>query len=192
MPLDALGETLTSVSDNDMAFDEVRAEFGDREENQLIASEDDHADNRGGPVPNGSWQFAMHSVAKPMNEVKADISDPRGDLTFGSGEEFFAAVDGQMSYGEALERFPLSYSKFVKAQAGLESSLRTVVRRHPELFVIIDRETPADEGVLIARLSWDKDLERSEDELRRIGREGQVETQRCSVESLAETLERMA
>lgn len=192
MPLDALGETLTSVSDNDMSFDQVRAEFQIRDENQRISREDDHADNRGGPVPRGAWQFSMFSTVNPMIQVKGDIPDPRSDLTFGSGEECFAAVEGQMSYDEALEQFPANYSKFVKAQAGLESSLKTVVRRHPELFVVIDKEVPAAEGVLIVRLPWDKNTERSDDELRRIGREGHVETQRCGVDSLVETLERMA
>jgi len=174
-----------------MSFDDVRKELQDTDENQRIYSEDSHVDNQGGPVPEGAWQFSMYSTVKPMRQVQNAVPDPRGDFTFGSGEECFAAVEGHMSYEEVLERFPLNYSQFVKAQATLVSSEKTAVRRHPELFVIIDKESPEEQGVLIVRLSWDKDVEKSESELRQSGREGRLDTQRCDVNSLVATLERM-
>lgn len=46
-----LGLSLTSVSDGDETFDQVREEFQNSDENQRIRSEDTHADNQGGPVP---------------------------------------------------------------------------------------------------------------------------------------------
>lgn len=192
LPLEELGLSLTSVSDNDSSFDEVREQFRDRDENQRIGSEDTHADNKGGLVPVGAWQYSMYSTVKPMAQVKDGIPDPRGDLTFGCGEECYAAVEGQLSYEAALEQFPISYSKFVKGQAKLESSARTAVKRHPELFVVIDNENPTEGGVIIARLLWDENVDKSEDELRQVGREGPVETRRCNVDLLLETLETLA
>lgn len=127
-----------------------------------------------------------------MADVKNAIPDPRGDHSFGCNEECFATVEKQVSCDEALEHFPLKYSKFTKSQALLKSSARTVVKLHPELFVVIDNEAPAKEGVIIARLFWDKNTGRPEQELRRAGRESCVETQRCDVVSLVETLQRMA
>lgn len=186
-----LGPSLTSVSDNDEFFDTVREDFQHTDENKHINSEDDHADNQGGAVPEGAWKFMMYSTARPMSEVQHAIPDPRGE-SFGCGEECFAAVSGRMSYAEVLECFPVSYSRFVRGQAQLESIQRTVTRRHPELFVVIGNEAPAQQGVLIVRLLWDVDVERSEDELRRVGRESRAETRRCDVDSLIETLEHMS
>lgn len=192
LPLDELGSNLTSVWDQDMSFDDVRRLFREIPENQRIESEDDHIDNQGGEVPEGAWQFSMFSTAKPMAQIKDAVPDSRGDYTFGPGEECFAAVEGQLSYDEAQEQFPVSYSKFVKGQAKLDDSEKTTVKRHPELFVVIDNETPGEGGVVIVRLSWDKNVERSEDELRKIGKENSVETWRCNVGLLEETLEGMA
>lgn len=175
-----------------MSFDDVRKELQETDENRRIASEDDHADNKGGPVPEGAWQFWMCSTVKPMREVQGAVPDPRGDFSYGAGEECFAAIPGQMSYEEALERFPLSYSKFAKAQAAPESGQKTVIRRHPELFVVVDNESPAEQGALIVRMSWDKNVEQSESELRQSGRESRVDTERCDVHSLVAKLERMA
>jgi len=191
LPLDRLGVDLTSVWDFDMTFHDVRRELQDTEENMRIYSEDTHADNQGGPVPEGAWQFSMYSTVKPMRQVQDSIPDPRDDF-FGPGEECFAAIAEQMSTEEVIEHFPLSYSQFFKAQATLESSKKTVIRRHPELFVIIDSETPGERGVLIVRLSWDKDVDKSESKLRRSGQEGRCVTQRCDVDSLVTTLECMA
>lgn len=129
----------------------------------------------------------MYSTARPMSEVQHAIPDPRGE-SFGCGEECFTAVSGRMSYDGVLECFPVSYGNFVKGQAQLESCDRIVTRRHPDLFVVIDNEAPAEQGVLIVRMLWDWDVERSEDELRRAGRESRAETQRCDVDSLVETL----
>lgn len=192
IPVLELGASLTSVWDNDASFDEVREQFLDSDENQRINYEDHHADNHGGPVPYGAWQFSMYSTVAPMNKIKSAIHNPRGDSSFGAGEECFAAVEGQISYEEVLERFPLSYSKFVQAQLKFESSARAAVRRHPELFVVIDSLKPAEDGVTIARLSWDKNVERSERELGQVGRESVLKTQKCDVKSLVETLEYMA
>jgi hypothetical protein len=96
-----------------------------------------------------------------------------------------------MAYEEVLERFPMSYSRFVKAQAELECGEKTVIRRHPEVLVVVDNEAPAERGVLIVRMSWDKDVGKSEGELRQSGRESRVDTQRCDVDSLVATLEDM-
>lgn len=175
-----------------MSFDDVREQFQDSDENKRINAEDNHADNHGGAVPHGAWQFSMYSTMAPMNKVRSAVPDPRGDLSFGAGEECFAAVEGQMSYEEVLERFPLGYSKFVQAQLKLESSAMTAVRRHPELFVVIDSLNPAEDGVTIARLAWDGEVDRSEREIREIGRESVVQTRRCDIGILVETLECMA
>lgn len=136
----------------DESFDSVRYRYRDSDENRRISSEDTHADNQGGPVPEGAWRFCMHSTAKPMDHVKHAIPNTRGDNSFACNEECFAAIRKQVSYDDALEHFPLKYSKFTKSQASLESSARTVVKLQPELLVIIDNQTPAERGVIIARL----------------------------------------
>lgn len=192
IPLDILGENLTSVLEGDVSFEDLRKELQDQDENHRINSEDIHVDNRGGPIPEGAWQFSMYSTVKPMRQMAGAIPDPRGDFTFGPGEECFAAIEGQIPYDEVLERFPLNYSQFVRAQATFGIGERTVIRRHPELFVIIDSEFPAERGVLIAQLSWDKDVEKSESELRQSGKEGHIDARRCDVGSLLATIECIA
>lgn len=67
-----------------------------------------------------------------------------------------------------------------------------MVRRHPELFVVLDNEALVERGVVIVRLSWNRNVKRPEDELRCMRRESRVETRRCNVDSLVEMLERMA
>lgn len=170
LPLNELGLSLTSISDNDESFDTVREDFRHTDENQRIISEDNHTDNQGGAVPEGAWKFMMYSTMKPMGEVQHAIPDLRGE-SFGFGEECFTAVSGRMSNDEVLECFPVSYGRFVKGQEQLESRQRMVTRRHPELFVVVDHEAPAERGALIVRMLWDWGVERSEDELKRVGRE---------------------
>lgn len=62
----------------------------------------------------------MYSTTVPMDEVLRAIPDPRGDLSFGCAEEFFAAVPGRMSYDEAFREFLVTYSKFVEGQEELK------------------------------------------------------------------------
>ena len=131
-------------------------------------------------VPEGACQFCMYSTTvERMREVQGAVPDPRGDFTFGPGEECFTAIARHMSYEEVLQRFPLDTSQFVDGQATLGDSEKTVVRRHPELFVAIVNESPAEQVVIIARISgYSKSVEKSKSELRGSGREGRVDTQR--------------
>lgn len=60
-----------------------------------------------------------------------------------------------------IERSAGGYGKFVKAQVNVRGA-KANVRRHRELFVRVDSSDPAQSGVTIARLSWDKMLDGSE------------------------------
>lgn len=132
------------------------------------------------------------SVKRPRGH-ELGISDPRG-LSYGYNEEFFAVMGKNLTYCDALQEFPVIHSGYTKAHAELQriGREREVVRRHPELFVFVDNKAPEVGGVTIVRLSWDHDVGRSESELRRTGRESRVETLRCEVDALVDTLERMA
>lgn len=112
-------------------------------------------------------------------------------MASGAREDCFAAFARRTSRERALERFPLDYSRFVKAQASLGHA-KAVVRRHPELVVLIDSSDPAQSGVTIARLLWDKMLDRSVGELRQVRRDSHVDMQKCHAGVLVETVENIA
>lgn len=130
-------------------FDEVRRDHRDLQRHREYALEDVLADNNGGPVPVGAWQFALYTINVPLDSICDVIKDPRGDLSYPSGETLYALCDSVATFDEACRQFTFGYAAYVRQEANSHDEDKCVVKRHPELFVVVDNDTPGEMGVLI-------------------------------------------
>lgn len=175
--VDELGLPLTSVSDGDESFDPIRQRY----------SSIDEGGTTGGPVPIGDWQFALFSTAMPGGLAKEVVHDPRAD-SFPPEETSFDLIPSQgMEWEKVLETFVLDYARCVWEPV-LPNGEERPLKRHPNLFVVVDSPRPEQDGVLIVKMIWDMDLNKLEGELRESARRSKVETRRCHAYSALSTL----
>lgn len=175
---DELGLPLTSVSDGDESFDGIRQRYPN-----II----DEGGTLGGPVPTGDWQFALFSTAMPGGLAKEVVHDPRTD-SFPPEETSFDLVPSQgMEWEEILETFVLDYAICV-SEPVLPNGRERPLKRHSNLFVVVDSARPEQDGVLIVRMIWDMDLKKSKSELKEAARRSKVERRRCDAYSALSTL----
>lgn len=182
IPVDQLGMELTSVSDMDHEFDNVRERYdGNCNEGQ---------DNQGGAAPHGQWQFLVYSTECSQLEAMRCIPDPRGGPDFPLGEATFMFRPSELpSIAEIQEDFPVAYAETVRHPTVPATGSQRICKIHPELFVVVEGKESV--SIKIVKLDWDHDA-KSNEELRRIGRKDQTVSQRViEPEAVVSTLERM-
>lgn len=190
IPIDQLGLQLSSVSDVDTEFDRVREEYaGDADDNS-------GPDNVGGPAPVGEWQFAVFCVGIWRSRVEDLIPDPRGVRAFNGamGEEclaFLPAVENGWAMDEVKGEWPVAYAKAIKDPTIPANGQLNICKRHPELFVVVEggEDGPS---VKIVEMKWDRGVERSDEQLRRVGKESEVHIRDCEPDEVVSTLEKLA
>lgn len=174
---------LTSVSDADDDFDNVRARYDN--------SGNDGQDNQGGSVPESQWQFIVYCTGSSRSKAEQRIPDPRGGPDFHMGEASLVFCQSDLPVAKMQEEFPVTYAKAVRdPTVPSTGGSRRICKIHPALFVIVEGEEGP--SVKIVNLNWDHDVERSEEELRRVGRESQTVIRDCDPESIVFTLDQLA
>ncbi|SMQ55043.1 unnamed protein product [Zymoseptoria tritici ST99CH_1A5] len=181
-PIDKLGWELTSVSDHDDQFDNIRVRYDD--------ADNDGEDNRGGPAPQGEWQFIVFYSGCSRSEAEKRIPDPRSGPDWPMGEGVFTVRPTEMTVETMTEEFPITYAELIRDAVVPGSGSRRICVIHPALFVAVE----GGEGgnVKISRLRWDHNIERTEDELRKVGKEGQFDVQSCDAASVVSRLKELA
>lgn len=183
IPVDQLGMELTSVSDADEEFDNVRSRYDD--------SDNDDQDNQGGSAPEGQWQFLVYCTGSSQSKAEQRIPDPRGGPDFHMGEASLVFRKSDLSVEKIQEDFPVTYAKTVRdPTVPSTGGSQRVCKIHPALFVIVEGEDSV--SVKLVNLDWDHDVERSDEELRKVGRESQTVIQSCDPGSVVSTLEQLA
>lgn len=197
MPVGEMAD-MWSVQESDLHFDLV-CKYNDDSGN-------DGPHNKGGPPPVGEWHFAVYCTGKVGDEslfalckAKDTIPDPRGDPSFRDGDACLLFHRPELSVNQINEDWPLDYARFIHEEEtpeiGDDGEPLLVTKRHPSLFVHVQSHNPGDykpSTIEIVKINWDHNIERSDEELKKIGRESKVTIQRCDAESLVETLLRMA
>ncbi|CAD0098249.1 unnamed protein product [Aureobasidium mustum] len=184
IPIDQLGMELTSVSDNDDEFDNVRERYD--------GSGNEGQDNQGGAAPHGQWQFLVFSTECSHLEAMRCIPDPRGGPDFPLGESTLTFRSSELSSVAAIqEDFPVAYAETVRHPTVPATGRQRICKIYPELFVVVEGKQNV--SIKIVKLDWDHDVEKSDDELRRIGRESRTVSQRIvEPKAVVSTLERLA
>ncbi|KAM0715718.1 hypothetical protein Q7P37_009218 [Cladosporium fusiforme] len=185
VPVEQLGLELTSVSDLYIDFDEVRDRYDQGGDNS-------GPDNTGGPAPVGLWQFAVFCVGVSQSKAEDSIPDPRGDPSYPMGEGSLWFLPPQNIATEELkENWPLVYANAIRDPfIPGNPSQRRITTWHPSLFAIVNGD--ARQLIEIMQFNWDQQIERPDDELRRIGRESQMTTHTCDPTLVVSTLDKMA
>ncbi|KAG9524737.1 hypothetical protein KCV07_g1840, partial [Aureobasidium melanogenum] len=184
IPIDQLGMELTSVSDIDDDFDNVRERYD--------GSGNEGQDNQGGAAPHGQWQFMVYSTECSESQAMRCIPDPRGGPDFPLGEATFIFRPSELSsIAEIQEDFPVAYAETVRDPTVPATGGQRICNIHPELFVIVEGKESV--SIKIVKLGWDHDIQKSDEELRRIGRESQTVSQwMVEPEAVVSTLEQLA
>lgn len=188
IPMEELGLQLSSVGDVDVEFDRVR------DENRSDADDNSGPDNVGGPAPVGEWQFAVYCLGIWLSRAERLIPHPRGDPSFPVGEGwlwFYPTVETGKAMGEIQEEWPVAYASAIKDPTIPANGQPNICKRHPELFVFVKggEEEPSSK---IVEMRWDQDVERSEEDLRKIGRKSEVVIRDCEPHAVVPTLEKLA
>jgi len=147
----------------------------------------------GGLPPDYQYQFAIFNTATPYPSQAHGVIEV--DSSYPIEEWPTTVVMGdrrhpQMSWEDVLETFPVSYGIWAR-NCTLPDGTTTHVSRHPHLFLCIDTLEPG-KDVLIGKMVWEGDINRSDDELKQIGRTSKVETTRSSPDTALENIRRMA
>lgn len=182
MSIDQLGMELTSVRDNDDEFDNVRGRY-DGNGNEGL-------DNQGGAAPHGQWQFLVYSTECSQSEAMRCIPDPRGGPDYPQGEATFMFRPSKLSsIAEIQEDFPVTYAETVRNPIVPATGSQRICKIHPELFVVVEGKESV--SIKIVKLDWDHDVEKSNEELKRIGRKSRtVSRPIVKPEAVVPTLER--
>jgi hypothetical protein len=193
IPIDELFQ-LSSILDFDEQFDNLRKYYDD-------GSGNDGPDNQGGPTPVNEWQFAVYctgpsdiSASRLSQRAQYQIPDPRGaGSSYSMGEACLDFIYRNPMVPEELvnEDWPPTYAEFMNNPIVKGNNQPKIVRPHPSLFVHI-RGDPSNLDTEIVNMEWDHDIARSEEELKKIGRESRTTTQKCEAVELVATLERLA
>jgi hypothetical protein len=182
IPIDQLGMELTSVSDVDDEFDNVRGRYD--------GSGNEREDNQGGPAPHGQWQFLVYSTECSRSEAMQCIPDPRGGPDFPLGEATLIFRPSELSsIADIQEDFPVAYAEMVRDTIVPATCRPRICKIHPGLFVVVEgKEILSTE---IVKLDWDYDIEKSDEELKRVGRESQSNSRRLEPKAVMSTLEQL-
>lgn len=186
IPIDQLW-SLQSITFDDITFDDFSESFD--------ASGNDGPDNQGGPIPEGEWQFVVYCTSSSETsssnhrafvwETEKAIPDPRADSGMPGGEECLCVLWEELPAEKVNENWPLTYANLIKNTEVYVSPCT----RHPELFVHVRGDVS---NIEIVRMEWDHDIEKSDDELKQVGRESNTTIQKCDAASLVSTLEHLA
>ncbi|KAG9911089.1 hypothetical protein KCU98_g1267, partial [Aureobasidium melanogenum] len=184
IPIDRLGMELTSVSDTDDEFDSVRERYDN--------SGNEGQDNQGGAAPHEQWQFLVYSTERSQLEAMRCIPDPRGGPGFPLGEATLMFRPSELSsIAEIQEDFPVAYAETVRDSIVPATGRQRICKIHPGFLVLVEGKESV--SIKIVKLDWDHDIEKSDEELRRIGRESRTVSQRIfEPEAVVSTLERLA
>jgi hypothetical protein len=98
--------------------------------------------------------------------------------------------ESDLSVEEIQEDFPVRYAKMVRDPIVPATGEQRITKIHPALFVIVEGEEA--ESMKIVSIDWDHNIERSDEELRSVGRENGTVVQSCNSESVVSTLQRLA
>jgi hypothetical protein len=191
IPIDHL-LSLAGVIEGDEWFNNIREYWDD-------GSGNDGPDNQGGPAPVGEWQFTVYCTGSP--ELSAfqlayhacrNIPDPR-DFSYEMGEACLDYIHRNPMMREELvnEDWPVMYSELMNNPIVKANNQPRIVNPHPSLFVHI-RGGEDLTGIEIVKMEWDHNIARSEEELRRVGRESRTITQKCEAKALVTTLQQLA
>jgi hypothetical protein len=133
IPVDQLGMGLSSVSDCDITFDEVRDRFDNGGDNC-------GPDNVGGPAPAGLWQFAVFCSGVSRSAAEDFIPDPRGDPSYRMGEGCLWFLPSEAKSIEAVqEHWPVVYAHAIRDPTiPGNPGERRITRLHPSLFATAD------------------------------------------------------
>ncbi|KAG9566650.1 hypothetical protein KCU71_g4074, partial [Aureobasidium melanogenum] len=164
-PIDQLGVELTSVSDMDDEFDNVRERYD--------GSGNEGQDNQGGAAPHGQWQFLVYSTGLSQLEAMRCIPDPRGGPELPLGEATLVLRPSEVSsIAEVHEDFPVAYAKTIKSPTVPGTDRQRICKIHPRLFVVVEGKESV--SIKIVKLEWDHEIQKSNEDLKRIGRDIQT------------------
>lgn len=182
IPIDKLGLEVTSVSFMDDQFDNVRPQYDD--------SDNTGKDNVGGPAPEGEWQFLVYVEGMSQSEAERLILDPRGTPDWPMGETCLVTRKWEVSIEKIQEDFPVAYANFVRNPIIPANGQPSICKRHPSLFAIASGENR--QSIKILEMQWDRNIARSDEELKKVGRTSQLTMHECDPASVVSTLERLA
>lgn len=183
IPVDQLGMELTSVSDIDDDFDNVRQRY--------YNSGNDAEDNLGGPVPEGEWQFLVY--CKGISQMKAAelIPDPRGGPDYRMGEGCLWFLQCDLPAEKIQGDFPVAYANAIRdPSVPATGGELSICRIHPSLFAVAHSEDLR--SVSTVEIEWNHDIARSDSALRDVGQESQATTQICEPDLVVVTLQQLA
>jgi hypothetical protein len=182
IPINKLGLEVTSVSDMDDQFDNIRPQYDD--------SENTGEDNVGGAAPEGEWQFLVYVKGMSRSEAENLIPDPRGTPDWPMGETCLVTKKWDSRVEEIREDFPVAYATFVRNPIIPANGQPSICKRHPSLFAIASGENL--QSVEIVEMQWDQNIARSDEELKSVGRASRLTMYSCNPASVVSTLERLA
>jgi hypothetical protein len=182
VPVDKLGLEATSVSDMDDQFDDIRPQYDD--------SDNTGEDNVGGAAPEGDWQFLLYFVGMTQIEAESLIPDPRGTPDWPMGETCLVTKKWNLPVEKIQEGFPLAYASFVRNPIIPANGQPSICKRHPSLFVLASGENL--HSIEVWEMHWDQNIERSDEELKGVGRASRLLVYECDPNAVVSTLERLA
>ena len=185
--------SLSSVIEGDDYFDHIRDCFDDGTGNN-------GPDNQGGPAPVGEWQFAVYctgpsqaSTYKIEYNASRKIPDPRGDRGYPPNEACQYFLSETLQVDSVYEDWPSTYSKLTDDTIVIACREPKICTLHPSLFVHVRGDDFGDLAEIeIVQMVWDHNIERSKEELDKVGRESRITTQKCEATALVATLQQLA
>lgn len=183
MPVDQLGMELTSVSDADDDFDNIRERYDN--------SDNNCEDNLGGAAPEGEWQFVVYCVGISQMKAEQLIPDPRGGPDYRMGEACLWFLNWDLPAEKIQEDFPVAHASAIRDPTVPSTGGRIrICKRHPSLFAVANGEDLR--SVQIAKMHWDHDVTKPDADLRAVGRESETEILSCDPASVVTRLEQLA
>lgn len=182
IPVDQLGMELTSVSEVDDDFDNVRERYDN--------SGNDTGDNLGGPVPEGEWQFLVYCKGISQMEAVELIPDPRGGPDYRMGEGCLWFLECDLPAEKIPGDFPVAYANAIRDPSVPATGELRICRIHPSLFAVVHGEDLR--SVSIVEIEWNHDIARSDSALGDVGRESQITTHICDPNLAVRTLQQLA
>lgn len=88
------------------------------------------------------------------------------------------------------EDFPVAYASFVRDPIIPANGQPSICKRHPSLFTIVSVENQ--QPIKILEMQWDRNIARSDEELKKVGRTSRLTMHECDPASVVSTLERLA
>lgn len=182
VPIDKLGLEVTSLSFMDDQFDNIRPQYDD--------SNNTGDDNEGGSAPEGEWQFLLYFKGMSQSEAEHLIPDPRGTPDWPMGETCLVTKKWDLPIEGIQEDFPVAYASFVRNPIIPANGQPSICRRHPSLFAIASGQDL--DSVKVVEMQWDRNIARSDGELKGVGRTSRLTMHECGPASVVPTLERLA